>query len=119
MPKLNEKKDSISACTVNQTIHSLTALSPFLPVFQQIDVEQSTDAGTGAICLRLYGVTEVRLILLPRPVKFMIVFQAGNSILAIVTDFLPYFYIAVPRGFGQDDLESFRFDLNVSRNILM
>jgi hypothetical protein len=44
-------------------------------------------------------------------------FQAGHSVLANVTDFLPYFYIAVPRGFIQDDLESFRSDLNVSRMI--
>lgn len=77
MRKINEKKDSI--------------------IFQQIDVEESTDAGTGTISLRMYGVTE-----------------AGNSVLVNITDFLPYFYIAVPRGFGQDDLESFRFDLNKS-----
>ena len=45
----------------------------------------------------------------------MAISQAGQSVLAHITGFLPYFYIAVPRGFGQDDLESFRSDLNVSR----
>ncbi|KAF9462946.1 delta DNA polymerase [Collybia nuda] len=64
-------------------------------IFQQIDVEESTDQGTGAVNLRMFGVTE-----------------AGHSVLAHITDFLPYFYIAVPRGFDVDDTELFRSELN-------
>ena len=40
--------------------------------------------------------------------------QNGNSIVATVTDVLPYFYVAVPRGFTDADLEPFRHYLNVS-----
>ena len=39
--------------------------------------------------------------------------QEGHSVLAIVTDFFPYFYIATPRGFGDDDAEAFARHLNV------
>ncbi|KDQ61581.1 hypothetical protein JAAARDRAFT_31037 [Jaapia argillacea MUCL 33604] len=56
-------------------------------VFQQIDVEDSYETG---VTLRMFGVTE-----------------SGHSVLAHVTDFLPYFYIAAPRGFGNDDVEPF------------
>jgi len=34
--------------------------------------------------------------------------------MATVTDYLPYFYIAVPRGFTHEDIEPFRQYLNVS-----
>ncbi len=34
--------------------------------------------------------------------------------MALVTDFLPYFYIAAPRGFTPDDLFPFKSYLNVS-----
>lgn len=62
-------------------------------VFQQIEVENGDQCdGTW---LRMFGVTE-----------------AGHSVLVNVTDFLPYFYIGVPRGFGDDDLEPFKADLN-------
>lgn len=62
--------------------------------FQQIDVE---DAESGnASGLRMFGVT-----------------QEGHSVLAHITDFLPYFYIATPRGLREDDLTSFIFYLNV------
>ena len=40
--------------------------------------------------------------------------QDGNSVMAFVTDFLPYFYIAAPRGFTTDDLIPFKSYLNVS-----
>ena len=36
--------------------------------------------------------------------------------LANITEFLPYFYIAVPRGFTNEDIEPFRSHLNVSAN---
>ncbi|KAI0741539.1 DNA polymerase family B-domain-containing protein [Daedaleopsis nitida] len=66
-------------------------------VFQQIDIEDSVDPQTGRTTLRLFGVT-----------------QDGHSVLANVTDFLPYFYIATPRGFDNDDMESFKTYLNTS-----
>ncbi|GLB41714.1 putative DNA polymerase [Lyophyllum shimeji] len=77
---------------------------PYLPplnekrdkiVFQQIDVEESQDNGGGPARLRMFGVTET-----------------GHSVLAHITDFLPYFYVAVPRGFTQEDVESFRAEMN-------
>ncbi|KAG5647896.1 hypothetical protein DXG03_007820 [Asterophora parasitica] len=64
-------------------------------IFQQIDVEESQDTHNGSVRLRMFGVTET-----------------GHSVLAHITDFLPYFYVAVPRGFDKGDLESFRADLN-------
>lgn len=39
--------------------------------------------------------------------------QEGHSVLANVHDFLPYFYIAVPRGFTEADIGSFMVQLNV------
>ncbi|EDR05542.1 uncharacterized protein LACBIDRAFT_251819 [Laccaria bicolor S238N-H82] len=63
-------------------------------VFQQIDIDETGD-GSGGIELRMFGVTE-----------------DGHSVLAHVTDFPPYFYIGVPRGFQDGDIESFRQYLN-------
>ncbi|KAJ7460613.1 DNA polymerase family B-domain-containing protein [Mycena latifolia] len=62
-------------------------------VFQQIDVEESYDGG--AVTLRMYGVT-----------------KDGHSVLAHISDFMPYFYVAQPRGFREEDLEPFRQHLN-------
>ncbi|CAK5273856.1 unnamed protein product [Mycena citricolor] len=62
-------------------------------VFQQIDIEE-TDS-FGAVSINMYGVT-----------------QEGNSVLAHVTNFLPYFYVGQPRGFRQEDIEPFRQHLN-------
>ncbi|TCD65917.1 DNA-directed DNA polymerase delta [Steccherinum ochraceum] len=62
-------------------------------IFQQIDVEDA-DTGNGA-GLRMFGVT-----------------QEGHSVLAHITDFLPYFYIAVPRGLVKEDLPGFIGYLN-------
>ncbi|KAF9221377.1 hypothetical protein BS17DRAFT_785295 [Gyrodon lividus] len=64
-------------------------------VFQQIDIENATDPNTGRTMLRMFGVTE-----------------AGHSILANITDFMPYFYIPVPRGFDTSDLDAFADALN-------
>ncbi|KAG2070221.1 hypothetical protein BDR04DRAFT_1100449 [Suillus decipiens] len=75
IPSINEKRDSI--------------------VFQQIDIDETTDYSNGSIVLRLFGVTE-----------------DGNSVLAYVTGFLPYFYVAVPRGFDESDLDAFADQLN-------
>ncbi|KAL5531593.1 POL3 [Sanghuangporus baumii] len=62
-------------------------------VFQQIDVEPATDvSGTH---LRMFGVT-----------------QDGNSVLARIHGFLPYFFVPAPRGFTDNDLSSFCDELN-------
>ncbi|KIJ65720.1 hypothetical protein HYDPIDRAFT_39637 [Hydnomerulius pinastri MD-312] len=66
-------------------------------IFQQIDIENATDPATGRTMLRMFGVTE-----------------AGHSVLANVTNFLPYFYIPVPRGFDKSDLDSLADALNNS-----
>lgn len=42
----------------------------------------------------------------------------GNSVVATVTDYLPYFYVAVPRGFRDEDIEPFKSHLNVSVYLL-
>ncbi|PSR90586.1 hypothetical protein PHLCEN_2v4879 [Hermanssonia centrifuga] len=63
-------------------------------IFQQIDAEDKTEQGDGS-ALRMFGVTE-----------------GGNSVLMHITDFLPYFYIAVPRGFMNTDTTAFRDYLN-------
>ncbi|KAF9447509.1 hypothetical protein P691DRAFT_776079 [Macrolepiota fuliginosa MF-IS2] len=63
-------------------------------VFQQIDVEEGVD-GNGHFAIRMYGVT-----------------QAGHSVMTVITDFLPYFYIGLPRGFQDDDMDSFKEYLN-------
>lgn len=55
---INEKNDSIS--TLLLRVAYTTYLHPLSPVFQQIDVEESVDQSTGAVTLRMYGVTEVR-----------------------------------------------------------
>ncbi|KIY70795.1 hypothetical protein CYLTODRAFT_487810 [Cylindrobasidium torrendii FP15055 ss-10] len=55
--------------------------------FQQIDVEDAYGM-SGVPTLRLYGVTE-----------------NGNSVLAHVNNFLPYFYVACPRGFRLPHIE--------------
>ncbi|KIM44857.1 hypothetical protein M413DRAFT_442827 [Hebeloma cylindrosporum] len=63
-------------------------------VFQQIDIETASDSN-GKIILRMFGVTE-----------------DGHSVLANITDFQPYFYVALPRGFTTDDITPFRDYLN-------
>ncbi|KIK61596.1 hypothetical protein GYMLUDRAFT_42607 [Collybiopsis luxurians FD-317 M1] len=62
-------------------------------IFQQIDVEDNYEGNVPS--LRMFGVTE-----------------NGNSVLAHVRDFLPYFYIPQPRGFQREDIEPFQDHLN-------
>ena len=64
--------------------------------FQQIEIEEAIDPKHGPT-LRLFGVTE-----------------AGNSVLAHIHGFQPYFYVAAPSGFLNKDLESFKDTINVS-----
>ncbi|KAH0836609.1 hypothetical protein J3R83DRAFT_8309 [Lanmaoa asiatica] len=96
-PKLkpiNEKTDSISVSFLiaNSFLSTQATL-----VFQQVDIENATDTNTGRTMLRMFGVTE-----------------AGNSVLANVTQFMPYFYVPVPRGFDNADLDAFTDDVNKS-----
>ncbi|KAI0705145.1 ribonuclease H-like domain-containing protein [Cytidiella melzeri] len=67
-------------------------------IFQQIDVAESTESSR-APTLRMFGVTE-----------------AGNSVLMHVTGFLPYFYVAAPRGFMDEDCASLKNYLNMMRS---
>jgi DNA polymerase delta subunit 1 len=39
--------------------------------------------------------------------------QNGNSVLLHVSSFLPYLYVAAPRGFTNDDCRDFSNSLNV------
>ncbi|KAF8159802.1 delta DNA polymerase [Crassisporium funariophilum] len=64
-------------------------------IFQQIDVEDSSSFDSGPPTLRMFGVTE-----------------GGHSVLANITDFLPYFYVPLPRGFTEHDFDAFRLSLN-------
>ncbi|KAF8845184.1 hypothetical protein BDN67DRAFT_962126 [Paxillus ammoniavirescens] len=66
-------------------------------IFQQLDIENATDPSTGRTMLRMFGVTE-----------------AGHSVLANITDFMPYFYVPVPRGFDAADLGPLADALNHS-----
>ncbi|KAF8677536.1 DNA polymerase [Rhizoctonia solani] len=61
--------------------------------FQQIDVDMFPGA-TGLV-FGLFGVT-----------------PEGHSVLAHVTDFLPYFYIAMPRGYDPNEARAFMDHLN-------
>ncbi|GAA5857179.1 hypothetical protein JCM8547_009357 [Rhodosporidiobolus lusitaniae] len=54
-------------------------------VFQQIDIEEHSAPGAGPQ-IRAFGVT-----------------QTGNSVLLHVKGFLPYFWVAAPRGFTNSD----------------
>lgn len=45
--------------------------------------------------------------------------QEGHSVLAHITDFLPYFYVAMPRGFTSEDLTPFMDWINVSLSLML
>jgi len=68
-------------------------------VFQQVDVDGSYDNLSIGPQFHMFGVT-----------------QEGHSVLAHVTGFWPYFFIAVPRGFQNEDIEPFKEDLNALVN---
>ncbi|TIB12090.1 hypothetical protein E3P89_01776 [Wallemia ichthyophaga] len=65
-------------------------------IFQQIDLEEASIPGAEPF-IRMHGVT-----------------QEGFSVLANVSGFLPYLYIAAPRGFTAEDSEGFSGYLNAS-----
>ena len=86
-----------------------------LEVFQQIDVEEAYDSSSGSGGrLRMYGVTQVLVAFMFFHFVLLMFLQDGNSVMAIITDFLPYFYISAPRGFAQDNVIPFKTYLNVS-----
>ncbi|TFY72913.1 hypothetical protein EVG20_g104 [Dentipellis fragilis] len=100
LEKLEENKGGNNVAEGGADCWSRTACPRINPandkiVFQQIDIEVSTDANNGRAEIRMFGVTE-----------------DGHSVLAHVTNFLPYFYIPVPRGFTKDDLGPFKQYLN-------
>lgn len=66
------------------------------PAFQQIDIEDYNEPKLGPT-LRLFGVT-----------------ADGNSVLAHVHGFRPYFFVAAPSGFLNKDLDSLKDTINVS-----
>jgi DNA polymerase delta subunit 1 len=80
---------------VSRTSDSL-ASKPTISAFQQIEIEEAIEPKHGPT-LRLFGVT-----------------QNGNSVLAHIHGFQPYFYIAAPSGFLNKDLEPFKDTINVS-----
>ena len=83
-------------------------------VFQQIDVEEAIDSSNGTTTLRMFGVTEVCR-QMAQLWSLIPLHQNGNSVLAHITDFLPYFYIPSPRGLIPDELGAFLDHVNVSR----
>ena len=85
-----------------------------MTVFQQVDIEDSYDSSHAGARIRICGVTEVcsfdqQVI----SASSLTVLQAGHSVLASVTDFMPYFYVPAPRGFRNEDIDSFLNELNV------
>jgi len=88
-------------------------LSTLPPAFQQIDIETASNHD-GSIILRMFGVTAVCLSSLVMYECQSLTFQQdGHSVLANITDFKPYFYVPVPRGFTDADIQPFREYLSV------
>jgi DNA polymerase delta subunit 1 len=92
VPRLQPSKNAIGQCASYRDADSCSRLS----AFQQIEIEESVDPKHGPT-LRLFGVS-----------------QGGNSVLAHVHGFRPYFYIAAPSGFLNKDLDSLKDTINVS-----
>jgi DNA polymerase delta subunit 1 len=70
--------------------------------------------GKGLFGIRMYGVTQVSAkYWCVYEVTHLVVWQEGHSVMAYITDFLPYFYIGMPRGFQDSDMNSFKEHLNV------
>jgi hypothetical protein len=49
---------------------------------------------------------------------YLLYVKEGHSVLAHITGFMPYFYVAVPRGFENEDIDPFKSELNVRRGCL-
>ncbi|KAH7105874.1 DNA polymerase family B-domain-containing protein [Auriculariales sp. MPI-PUGE-AT-0066] len=83
LARIQSETSSTSATEGGASEWARPALDPIDPrtqslVFQQIDVEEVMDGFKSAV--RMFGVTE-----------------AGHSVMALITDFLPYFYVPIPR----------------------
>lgn len=88
---------STTASSTRSPTYWLISVPRSTSVFQQIDIDESTDATTGST-LRLFGLT-----------------KKGNSVLLHVHGFKPYFYVAAPKDFMTEDCKHLRDQLNVSR----
>lgn len=64
----------------------------------------------------MFGVTQVCIVPSACLSSLLKRFKEGHSVLVHVTGFMPYFFIAVPRGFEEEDIDPFRADLNVRQN---
>lgn len=99
--QLKEEADSAAGATAvsEESRWPRPELDPIIPqeddiTFQQIDCEEVQAPGLPPT-IRIYGVT-----------------KAGNSVLVHVNSFLPYFFIAAPRGFRPTDCNDFTNHLN-------
>ncbi len=86
-------------------------------VFQQVDIDGSYDNLQAGPQVHIFGVTQVRLVrLMLFLYAHLFPVKEGHSVLVHVTGFMPYFYIAVPRGFENADIAPFILDLNVRQS---
>ena len=81
--------------------HAAETVPSFRTVFQQIDIEEHSEPGKGPV-LRMFGVTE-----------------EGHSVLCNVKEFLPYFWVAAPKGFRNEDCKDFVNYLNVCIHVCL
>ncbi|PWN19351.1 hypothetical protein BCV69DRAFT_283987 [Microstroma glucosiphilum] len=100
LKKLKEEADAVAGAVVDEESKwPRPVLEPIIPeedeiTFQQIDCEEHQFPGS-APTVRIYGVT-----------------KEGHSVLVHVNSFLPYFFIAAPRGFRPADCTDFTNHLN-------
>lgn len=98
--QLQEEADAVAGAAVDEESKwPRPVLDPIIQeedaiTFQQIDCEEHQAPGQ-APTIRIYGVT-----------------REGHSVLVHVNSFLPYFFIAAPRGFRPSDCNDFTNHLN-------
>lgn len=100
LKRLKEEADAVADATVDEetkwprpSVDTIVAEEDDI-TFQQIDCEEHASPGSPPT-VRIYGVT-----------------KKGNSVLVHVHSFLPYFYIAAPRGFRPADCQDLTNHLN-------
>ncbi|PWN27234.1 hypothetical protein BDZ90DRAFT_220859 [Jaminaea rosea] len=100
LKRLKEEADAAADATVDEetkwprpSVDTIVAEEDDI-TFQQIDCEEDASPGSPPT-VRIYGVT-----------------KKGNSVLVHVHSFLPYFYIAAPRGFRPADCQDLTNHLN-------
>ena len=91
VPRFDKTKDSIC-----KSAYKCLSGRADQSAFQQIDIEEHSEPKLGPT-LRLFGVTD-----------------NGNSVLANIHGFRPYFFVAAPSGFLNKDLEPLKDTINVS-----